>query len=93
MLQLKGKLNEQTNKNRTLNERDLKILANTKKSAWDNKNSRRQPSNTHYKQDSQKTEHLLEIIDHYKQKMLVAEEEIQNLKRKIHLLEQDVKVK
>jgi hypothetical protein len=36
---------------------------------------------------------MLEIIDHYKVKLLTAEEEVTNLKRQKYLLEQDVKLK
>ena len=42
---------------------------------------------------SNKVEHLLEIIDHYKAKLITAEEEIVNVKRQKALLEQDVKLK
>ena len=43
--------------------------------------------------ESAKVSNLLEIIEHYKNKVMNAEEEIQNLKRQKHLLEQDTKPK
>jgi hypothetical protein len=89
---LKQQLSEQVNKNRTLNERELKLLAAGKKAVWDHpKSGPRYPSGN--KANDDKTHHLLEIIDHYKNKMVTSEEEIANLKRKNHLLEQDLQLK
>lgn len=42
---------------------------------------------------SKKVDQLLEIIDHYKAKLITAEEEVTNLKRQKHILEQDIKLK
>ena len=71
------------------------MLAAGKKSLWD----RKQPVSKKPKQsagkdmDSAKVSNLLEIIEHYKIKLMNADEEIQNLKRQKHLLEQDTKLK
>ena len=40
-------------------------------------------------QDNNKVTNLLEIIEHYKSKVVVQDEEIQNLRRQKHILEQD----
>ena len=58
-------------------EQELKNLAKGKKSEWDKKNQTKQTNrgkssgkNLH----TNKVEHLLEIIDHYKAKLLTSEE-------------------
>ena len=101
-MQLKTNLKAQSDVNRTLNEKQLKSLASGKKVSWGSKGpvpssaqteigGRRLHSSS--KGGNRSTEHLLEIIDHYKEKMLVSDEEIRNLQRQRHLLEQDVKLK
>lgn len=77
----------------------MKSLAQGKKSSWDtvkaplvNKSSSRGFSGNK-NLSSTKIEHLLEIIDHYKKKLITAEEEITNLKRQKQILEQDSKLK
>ena len=76
-------------------EQQLKNLAGGKKSEWDKKHPSKQTrgKSAHKNLQTNKVEHLLEIIDHYKGKLLTADEEITNLKRQKFLLEQDVKVK
>lgn len=77
----------------------MKTLAQGKKSGWDNvkaplvnKGAPRGVSGNK-NLSSTKIEHLLEIIDHYKQKLITAEEEVTNLKRQKLILEQDSKLK
>lgn len=77
----------------------MKTLAQGKKSGWDtlkaplaSKGPTRGSSGSKTL-SSTKIEHLLEIIDHYKQKLITAEEEIANLKRQKQILEQDSKLK
>ena len=81
MISLKKRLNEQDQMNKRNREQELKMLATGKKSLWDTKNKtmysggpkhQRLPSGQ--KGDSHKVENLLEIIDHYKSKLITAEE-------------------
>ena len=77
-------------------EQEIVGLAKGKKSQWDTKHPKRPASKGQTggrNLQTHKTEHLLQIIDHYKAKLITAEEEITNLKRQKYLLEQDVKVK
>lgn len=74
-------------------------MAHGKKSEWDtvkaptNKKSSSRGFSGNKNLSTNKIEHLLEIIDHYKTKLITAEEEITNLKRQKQILEQDVRLK
>lgn len=90
--QLKNQLYEQSLVKKTFNERQLQMLAQGKKNMWDiTKDRQPKKINSVQKrdQDNNKVTNLLEIIEHYKSKVVVQDEEIQNLRRQKHILEQD----
>ena len=91
---LKDKLTRKDQNKAVLMEDELRELAKGKKSAWDTKHpkgSARGFSGRKAVGTSNKVEHLMEIIEHYKAKLINAEEEISNLRRQKMVLEQGSK--
>jgi hypothetical protein len=78
MKELREKVNSKNEYSRVILEEELKALAQGKKSEWDvtkkplEKQKRGQSSGKNL--STRKVEHLLEIIDHYKAKLITAEE-------------------
>lgn len=79
-------------------EEELKALAQGKKTEWDTTKKpvpkqQRRGESSGKNLSTKKVEHLLEIIEHYKKKLVTSEEEVINLRRQKQILEQDIRLR
>ena len=88
ILELQRKVEQKDTVARSVIEQELVSLAKGSKSSWDTKQPKKQVRGKSGPRNLQtnKVEHLLEIIDHYKSKLMASEEEVSNLKRQKYLL-------
>ena len=88
IMDLQRKVEQKDTMARSVLEQELVNLAKGSKSSWDTKQPKKPVRGKSGPRNLQtnKVEHLLEIIDHYKAKLLASDEEVSNLKRQKYLL-------